>query len=116
APLIVDLDARVNVNVHGNTLGTNSDHCSNQGLGPWEVNPGKVLNADANEWKNLLLGKPPTGATSRPGRLGANRRPANGGPAPDPYLPARKLYGPHHYAPVDFDGCDEVTGAATGRM
>src|SRR5438270_9029534 len=116
APLITDLDGRVNVNVHGNTLGANADHRSNQGLGPWEVNPGKVLNADPHEWKKLLLGDPPTAPPVRLGRLGADRQPGDGGQVPDPYPPAGQLYGPHPYAPVDFDGRDEATGAATGRM
>jgi hypothetical protein len=116
APLIMDLDGRVNVNVHGNTLGTNSEHRSNHGLGPWEVNLGKVLNADRDEWKNLLLGKPAAGAPVWRGRLGTDRQPGNGGPLPDPHPTAGPLYRPHPYAPVDFDGRDEATGAATGRM
>jgi hypothetical protein len=110
APLIIDLDNRLNVNVHGNVLGTNGDHRSNQGFGPWEVNLGKVLNADANEWKNLLLGRPAGGAPSWVGRFGANRRPRNGGSA----VPL--LATPHAYAPIDFDGCDEATGGPSGRL
>ena len=52
APLIMDLDNRVNVNVHGNVRGSGTGlslhhapiptHRSNQGWGPWEVNLGMV--------------------------------------------------------------------------
>jgi len=34
---IVDLDSRINVNVHGNALTSDGDHSSDQGWGPWEV-------------------------------------------------------------------------------
>ena len=32
------------------------EHRSDQGWGVWEVNPKLVLNFDATEWRNLLLG------------------------------------------------------------
>ncbi len=80
APLIVDLDSRVNVNVHGNVRGQDPQgrpaHLSNQGWGPWEVNLqpvlGKQLARGAYEWPNLVLG------TARPpqlGRSGPNQQP-----------------------------------------
>lgn len=86
APLLTDLDNRVNVNVHGNKFGT-WDHirgsslgsretfwsASEHGWGAWEVNPYKVLrgmegaNEWDGEWRRLLLGN---GAIK--GRLDAN--------------------------------------------
>jgi hypothetical protein len=79
APLIVDLDSRVNLNVVGNIRGTKTQgastvrsHASNQGLGPWEISLRQVLDADSyndnptgpgeqattREWVNLFLGIP----------------------------------------------------------
>ncbi|MBL8795800.1 MAG: hypothetical protein JNM56_17985 [Planctomycetia bacterium] len=60
APLIIDMDNKVNVNVHGNiqwhTNGTTvggtdpitGRHSSHQGWGPWEVNLERVLTARDN--------------------------------------------------------------------
>ncbi len=65
APLIIDLDGRVNMNVAGNILAstpptnpTSFVHGSNQGWGPYEVNLGTVLNVAANtgEWANVFKG------------------------------------------------------------
>jgi hypothetical protein len=74
APLILDLDNRVNVNVHGNRngwgyptspwtwCGAAQQYCTSwQGYGPWEVNLEKVLTAtDSNsgiEARNIFVGK-----------------------------------------------------------
>ena len=72
--LIVDLDGRVNVNVHGNLRGTNAGnptHVSNQGIGKWEVNLNKVINIDPNEISSIF-GDPNNPAIV--GRYGPNRR------------------------------------------
>lgn len=56
APLVLDLDGRLNVNVHGNIRGGTYQpsggldpaqgwSLSDQGLGPWEVIPSKVIQA-----------------------------------------------------------------------
>src|SRR5262249_31274070 len=50
APLIMDLDGLVNVNVAGNVGGAGGAHRSHQGWGPWEINLGQVLTADDREW------------------------------------------------------------------
>jgi hypothetical protein len=101
APLIVDLDNRVNVNVHGNIRGPGRTHVSNQGLGPWEVNLGRVLTKGGNEWANLFTGNP---ASARAGRYGRDKQPAVVGTS----APAGLR--PHVYAQVDFDACQEGAG------
>ncbi len=94
APLVVDLDGRVNVNLHGNMRGGNGAHVSNQGWGPWEVGLNRVLNADPLEWQNLIRGV---------------RDPAS--------LPGAATFGPTppFYSLVDFDGC-QAGGAASGAL
>jgi hypothetical protein len=114
AALVTDLDNRVNVNVHGNTVGGDRGHRSNQGLGPWEVNPGRVLTAGGGtEWRNLLLG---TAAPAQVGRQGgapwagqAGTPGAPGGRAP----PGRPM---HFYSELDFDGGNETTGGPSGPL
>ncbi len=77
APLIIDLDNRVNLNVHGNIRAQppvtpnnpnpqpNTTHLSNEGWGLWEVNLEQVLNRELTlppgqqprppfEWTNLF--------------------------------------------------------------
>lgn len=102
APLIVDLDNRVNVNVHGNVRGASATpHVSNQGWGPWEVNLGRVLPQGNGEWTQLLLG---TGSRALAGRYGPDGKPAAIGKE------ARPGPKPHSYAQVDFDGSNEGPG------
>ncbi len=105
AALVVDLDNRVNVNVHGNLHGPNQGHASNQGWGPWEVNLGRVLTAGGPEWRNLLRGAP---APPRPGRYGVTGTPGALGDLA-PAGPAA-----HFYAQVDFDGGNELLGGPSG--
>jgi hypothetical protein len=106
APLVLDLDNRVNLDVHGNLRGTGrADHASNQGWGPWEVNVGRVLNASPPEWQSLFQTK--TGLTGRYGRDNYPHTPL--APYKDPY--------PHIYAALDFDGSDQhKDGAPSGPL
>lgn len=106
APFILDLNSRINLNVHGNrrgfpTVGGPGIHVSNQGWGPWEVDVSRVLTAGANEWVNLLWGNAAT-SPSTPGRYGADQQPGTTGAVATPgYLPL-------FYGQVDFDGCNET--------
>jgi hypothetical protein len=106
APLIVDLDGRVNVNVHGNVRGQGKTHVSNQGWGPWEVNLGHVL-TKGNEWSNLLAGSAKPPALGRYG--GAPWSGRDGTPAL-PGARAGAIRRPHFYAQVDYDACQEQAG------
>jgi hypothetical protein len=112
APLIIDLDGKINLNVHGNLRDTtNNAHRGNLGIGPWEVNLGFVLNQQANgaaEWPNLFLGNGTTlgryGTDQQPGTVGSNTATA----------PATTA---HFYAAFDYDGADETNAyAASGKI
>jgi hypothetical protein len=116
APLVLDLDNRINVNVHGNVRGVaptggwaqGQAHRSNQGWGPWEVNLGRVLTQDPKnvpEWPNLL-----TGATQPfvVGKYGPDRSP--GSPPADDLAPAWPT--PRFFAQADFDAA-RTDGSAT---
>jgi hypothetical protein len=106
APLILDMDGRVNLNVHGNILGKDANgnvtHASNQGLGKWEINLSKVLNADnaANpqEWRKAFLGNP----QGPFGRYGLDNQPdMAGGSSP-------ALRSSPYYSRPDFNGCRDA--------
>ena len=92
APLILDLDGKVNLNVAGNLMLRNTDpstnnrpnyyefnanHGSNQGIGRWEINPQKLI---AN------YGVPPFSSVSPPGHpfnpLSITQNPFPGGSPP----------------------------------
>ena len=108
AALVVDLDGRVNLNVHGNVRGRNGQgrpvHASNQGWGAWEVNLGRVLTRQANgaaEWPNLLLGN---AAAGQVGRYGPDGSPGAAGSV----APFAQFF--HSYGQIDFDGCQVRNG------
>ena len=112
AALITDLDNRINVNIHGNALGTGGQHRSNQGWGPWEVNVSKVLGQPSqppHEAGRLLRGmasNPPSPIWD--GRYGPDGQPTGrSGPMATEALP------PHFYAQVDADG--HLAGAVSPR-
>ena len=107
APLILDMDGRINLDAHGNVRGvdpaTNAPtHASNQGYGKTEVNLGKVLNAGLGatpmEWTNLFLGNARLGM---PGRYGPIQR-------PDGALSLENLHMIPFYSGIDVDGCNEL--------
>ncbi len=105
APLVLDLDGRVNVNVHGNVRGTGSAHASNQGWGPWEVSLARALRAGGGEWANLFRGARGLRAL---GRYGPDGQPSSATPAV--FGPA-----PPFYARVDYDG-RRRDGGPTGPL
>ena len=102
APLIVELDSRLNLGAHGNNLGGAvgaPGHISNTGWGPWSVNLAQVLKdytgglpAGTNaEWGNIFTGSTPTlgryGSAVPPGTLplpGVNGNPFPGSIFPIP--------------------------------
>ncbi|MFO0845990.1 MAG: hypothetical protein U0797_27015, partial [Gemmataceae bacterium] len=132
APLIIDLDGRIDLNVVGNLMGKNSsgdpEHRSNQGWGPWEVNPQKVLNTDASEWRNLFIGYPKTGPSRYLGRYDTgNGAPATGQPDRQrvPFGPTLAGAGDGNFvrgwAQVDYNGAkdypaDNPRGTASDAM
>jgi hypothetical protein len=100
APLVVDLDNRINLNVAGNLRGLNqTKHASNSGWGPWEVNPARVLDQASNEWLALLRGN-----ASTAGRYGRDSWPHS--PLPNDLAAWNQK--PPFYAPIDLDGSNEL--------
>lgn len=104
APLITDLDNRLNVNVHGNVVGRNGQHRSNQGWGPWEVNLGKVLTRESDRLVRGVPMNPPSPLWD--GRHGPDRQPSGRGPVNEALATVRS----HFYAQVDFDGRNRLGG------
>jgi hypothetical protein len=108
APLIVDLDNRINLNLVGNVRGgqnaANPTHVSNQGWGPWEINPRLISTTNQQELANLLARN---NNPRRVGRYGYDSLPSQSGTVA---TPGRS---PHFYAPVDFDGVQDNTYAAS---
>src|SRR5262249_46752431 len=118
AALVTDLDNRVNLNVHGNIRGRDSNRqkifVANQGLGPWTVDISqawKMNRMDPNdpidaEWRNVLQGATLQAndtytAPLHPGRYGVARFEPTGVDPTDPttgYPPA-----PHKHGPIDYD-------------
>ncbi len=97
APLMIDLDGRVNLNVHGNIINNNNvnAYAGNQGWGRWEVNLEQVLPVQS-EVQNIFLGNNTLGMQ---GRYGSNSVPDGN----SPFIGGNKIRGPW-YSRVDMDG------------
>ncbi len=116
AMLITDLDGRVNLNTAGNYYVNpslagmskfpgvqNRVHSSLQGIGTWEVNPGKVFNA--NEASRMVVGDPTRSLHPRYGSdvIPNKRWSANLGEIIFPNVPSPGS-GAHWYGAVSFSG------------
>jgi hypothetical protein len=135
APLILDLDGRLNINVHGNIRGgtyragggvrpEQGWSLSDQGLGPWEVSVARVITAmdgytpgtagPHQEARRLFIGDMDNNyRQTRRGRYDIKRT-ATKGPwgedwhrLPDPYA----ITGPF-YSPINGDANFQVMGTA----
>lgn len=103
---IMDLDGKVNLNVTGNLrrqANGNYEHGSNLGLGPWEVNPNRVLTGA--DWRSVLHHRydqnyQPGGAANATNTTPGNAPPTS---ATAWYLPGIPP-APPFYAFMDFDG------------
>jgi hypothetical protein len=125
--LIVDLDGRVNVNVHGNIRGPGNGHASNQGWGPWTVNLNTVLNltgstqpAEVNPVSSLFAGAM-LNKNFLSGRYGLDQQPAAAGtklfpPFGPPSPVAQPIRYPHLYSMVDWTGNSTTALTATGQV
>jgi hypothetical protein len=106
APLIMDLDGRININVHGNIRSGGTAYAGNQGWGRWEVNLAPIFASNPGELVQLFSGRtnPPMN-----GRYGTSNGPhiplAPAGTAPDQWV-YQLLLPPsgRWYSPTDFDG------------
>jgi hypothetical protein len=97
APLVMELDGKLNMNVVGNIRGTGPPviHVSNQGWGPWEINLSRLLNKNPGEWTQLY-----TGFGTLKGRYAATNLPGGTGGTSAPTSPE---WPPRFFAYVDFD-------------
>jgi len=136
APLILDLDGRINLNVAGNlmqrdttTPNFTADHASNQGWGRWEINPKKLIEnysgmvpqysplSPANEFLNLLSYGTTSGAPAAVLNVSSlNQWKTYGRLFQTNYLPINSNPPPttyfantllHSFSPVDFNGAGD---------
>ncbi|HYT93336.1 MAG TPA: hypothetical protein VEL76_31760, partial [Gemmataceae bacterium] len=98
APLIIDLDGRINLNVAGNIKNAGA-YTGRQGWGRWEINVNKVLPVTA-ETPNLFKGRTQTSGTNIKNLQGRYAFGA-AGPAGTPLPPPGAG---QFYSPFDFDG------------
>ncbi len=117
APLVLDLDGRINVNVAGNVMGAGNTNASNQGWGPWEVNLSIALGGNPNaitEAQQINKGYSAGGALLLPGVYGTTGIPGGStlpavsaspwgtnAPTPHPYITPT-------YSMIDFNAKSEI--------
>ncbi len=133
APLILELDGRVNLNIHGNlrlnpnNQGIGTGHAGNMGFGPWEVNLSKVWsnagsvwgNAAVSgvEWHNLFLGNPNTNGNVNTTTTRVLGKYGKGGTPLVPTattVPGYTVH-PRSFAPVDYNGVNDPTRPGAGQ-
>ncbi|MBM4068866.1 MAG: hypothetical protein FJ271_07960 [Planctomycetes bacterium] len=96
APLIIDLDGKLNLNAHGNIRAAGNNHASSHGIGPWEVNLARAM-TNQPDLAKLFLGTTIAMKTYK-GRYGPNGKPASGGTFSFPAAP--------YYSRLDLNGVD----------
>jgi hypothetical protein len=123
APLIMELDSKLDLNTIANIIGQTSAgawlHASDQGWGPSEVNMSKVLNSGVapNEWQNIFLGNayvPKSPATN--GVYSSTSSQRNLGRYGTTCLPIGPVSGgtsARGWAPVDYDSVNDKGGLST---
>src|SRR5262249_9433148 len=117
APLILELDNRINLNVAGNwgfvdtTMSppdySKAAHRSNQGWGPWEINPSLALSSN---WLNLFQGSSGSGKARFRGRYDNDASRS---------IQGATLSGatqPRAWGQVDWDGMVHSTGGASSQI
>src|SRR5206468_2042878 len=99
APLIVDLDSKINLFAHGNIMAPGNQPFSNQGWGPWEVNLSKVLGAGPGESLKLFQDNP---SNSPINRYGPNAPVIGSGPVKSPLNNSFNAPDPPYWSKIDF--------------
>jgi hypothetical protein len=122
APLIIDLDGRVNLNVHGNIRGQNQTHRSNQGWGAWAVNLGPINDTTGTPYSGVLTAANAGGQPEWPALFVGNggsllgKYGPDGGPTRIPQNYAVGALKPHAYAQVDYDESTSAGGVSDGTV
>ena len=101
APLIIDMDGRLNINAAGNVLAAGDTTASNMGWGAWEMNPARLSGptptpAQQAEWRSLVLGN-----GTIQGKYGPSQLPLGSA------FPGGTIL--RRYAPVDLNGIVDPT-------
>ena len=95
APLVIDLSSRVNMSVVGNNRNAGA-HASNQGWGPWEVNP-TLLGIDPAEFQRIVAQRY-TGVSTPPAFPPAHRYSGSTSGT------INRSFVPPQYSRIDSDG------------